>query len=259
MKFILGKKIGMTQIFAKDGKVIPVTRVLAGPCQITELRTLKKGQEEFQSVQLGFGDKKVWRLTKPVAGHLKDLNPVRWLKSFMVPQKITAERGDVVTVDTFVVGDKITIIGTSKGKGFAGVVKRHGFGGGPASHGHKDNLRMPGSIGAGGVQRVFKGMRMAGRMGGERITIKNLEIVEIHPESNELYIKGAVPGGANGLLMISAEGELKILKNEKLSEQQKAVEQEVKNKAGSSNMASQNEPIEESKMAVPPEKTTKSE
>ena len=107
----------------------------------------------------------------------------------------------MVLVDTFAVGDEIEVTGISKGKGFAGVVKRHHFRGGPASHGHKDNLRAPGSIGAGGVQRVFKGMRMAGRMGGDQVTVKNLEVVEVHPETNEIYVKGAVPGGRNVLVI----------------------------------------------------------
>jgi len=115
------------------------------------------------------------------------------------------KRGDMFDVTTFVTGDRVQVTGTSKGKGFQGVVKRHGFAGGPASHGHKDNLRMPGSIGAGGVQRVFKGMRMGGHMGDAQTTVKNLEIVEVHPDTNELLIKGAVPGARGGLLLIATE------------------------------------------------------
>jgi large subunit ribosomal protein L3 len=223
MKFILGKKIGMTQVFSSDGAVVPVTRVQAGPCQIVGISKVKTAQKEATSVQLGFGEKKEWRLKKPLAGHLKNLQPVTWLKSFITDESLQAERGDMVAVDTFVTGDKVAVIGVSKGKGFAGVVKRHHFAGGPASHGHKDNLRMPGSIGAGGVQRVFKGMRMAGRMGGDRVTVKNLEIIEVHPETNELYIKGAVPGGRNGLLLISCPGDLKITKNNEKQDQSSAV------------------------------------
>jgi large subunit ribosomal protein L3 len=178
---------------------------------VVQISKIKKDNQELTAVQLGFGEKKEWRLSKPQAGHVKNLAPMRWLKTFITSDaKETLKRGDTVLVDTFLAGDKVTVVGISKGKGFAGVVKRHHFGGGPASHGHKDNLRMPGSIGAGGVQRVFKGMRMAGRMGGDRVTVKNLEIIEIHPETNELYIKGAVPGGRNGLLLISTEGELKV-------------------------------------------------
>lgn len=199
----------MTQVFLKNGEVVPVTKVAAGPCQVVQVKHDSKNTTT--ALQLGFGEKKEWRLSKPQAGHLKDLAPIADLRDFVSDQS-GIDRGDVVTVETFVPGDLLNVVGTSKGKGFAGVVKRHHFRGGPASHGHKDNLRAPGSIGAGGVQRVFKGMRMAGRMGGERVTVKNLEVVEVHPETNELYIKGAVPGGRNGLLLISAMGELKVQK-----------------------------------------------
>ena len=209
MKFILGKKIGMTQVFLPNGEVMPVTRVIAGPCTIVQVK------EKEKAIQLGFGEKKEFRLNKPEAGHLKDLAPVSWLKEFSVEKTDNISRGDFITLDTFTVGDEIEVMGVSKGKGFAGVVKRHHFRGGPASHGHKDNLRAPGSIGAGGVQRVFKGMRMAGRMGGDQVTVKNLEVVEVHPETNEIYIKGAVPGGRNSLLVIQGPGVLKITKNGK--------------------------------------------
>jgi len=212
MKFILGKKIGMTQVFLPNGEVMPVTRVLAGPCTVVQVK------EKESAIQLGFGEKKEFRLNKPEAGHLKDLAPVSWLKEFTVEKTDNINRGDLVTLDTFVAGDEIEVMGISKGKGFAGVVKRHHFRGGPASHGHKDNLRAPGSIGAGGVQRVFKGMRMAGRMGGDQVTIKNLEVVEVHPETNEIYIKGAVPGGRNSLIVIQGPGVLKIQKNEPKAE-----------------------------------------
>ncbi len=210
MKFILGKKIAMTQVFLPSGEVVPVTRVLAGPCTVV---LVKK-----DAVQLGFGEKKEWRLSKPQAGHLKDLAHSEFLKEFNSEKTEGLTRGDLVLVDTFTVGDEIEVTGVSKGKGFAGVVKRHHFRGGPASHGHKDNLRAPGSIGAGGVQRVFKGMRMAGRMGGDQVTVKNLEVVEVHPETNEIYVKGAVPGGRNALIIIQGPGELKITKNSKAEE-----------------------------------------
>jgi large subunit ribosomal protein L3 len=135
---------------------------------------------------------------------------VRFLRE--IPQASTGvKRGDVFTVTTFATGEKVAVVGTSKGRGFQGVVKRHGFAGGPASHGHKDNLRMPGSIGAGGVQRVFKDMRMGGHMGDEQITVKNLEVIVVKPEVNELWIKGAIPGARNGLVLIStAHGEITI-------------------------------------------------
>lgn len=210
MKFILGQKKGMTQIFLENGAVVPVTIVQAGPCQIVQVKN--GGKDNNVSVQIGFGEQKSFRLSTPLAGHLKGLNPVRFVKDFAVEKVDGLEKGDAITVETFAKGDIVRVIGTSKGKGFAGVVKRHGFAGGPATHGHKDNLRAPGSIGAGGVQRVFKDMRMAGRMGGEQVTVKNLEIVEIHPDTNEIYLKGAVPGGRNGLLEIYAEGDLKVVK-----------------------------------------------
>lgn len=208
MKFILGKKIGMTQVFLPSGLVVPVTKVQAGPCQIVEVKENNK-KNGLKAVQIGFDETKESRLARPQVGHLKDLDKVRNLKNFKIETDAPVKRGDTITVETFAIGDKVAVVGESKGKGFAGVVKRHHFRGGPASHGHKDNLRMPGAIGAGGVQRVFKGQRMGGRMGGDRVTIKNLEIVEVRPEVNELYIKGAVPGGRNALLLISGDGELK--------------------------------------------------
>lgn len=202
----------MTQVFLPDGEVVPVTKIEAGPCQITQVKDGKK--DCAMALQIGFGKQRDFRMSKPRAGQLKGLEAVHDLKDFGIEKVDGIERGDVITVDTFAVGDRVLVVGTSKGKGFAGVVKRHHFHGGPASHGHKDNLRAPGSIGAGGVQRVFKGMRMAGRMGGDRVTVKNLEIVQIDPEKNQLYIKGAVPGGRNSLLMVSCAGELKVNKKE---------------------------------------------
>ena len=211
MKFILGKKIGMTQVFAKNGDVVHVTRVEAGPCQVVQIKDGK--HDNAGALQIGFGTPRSYKVTKPMTGHMKDLEPAQFLHDFGIESVDKFERGDVVTVDTFATGDIVQVTGKSKGKGFAGVVKRHHFRGGPASHGHKDNLRMPGSIGAGGVQRVFKGMRMGGRMGTDQVTVKNLEIVEILPEQNQLLIKGAIPGGRGGLVMIVAEGELKVQKS----------------------------------------------
>ncbi|PIT88462.1 MAG: 50S ribosomal protein L3 [Candidatus Magasanikbacteria bacterium CG10_big_fil_rev_8_21_14_0_10_36_32] len=210
MKFILGKKICMTQVFSPTGEVVPVTKVQAGPCQITQIKI--GGNKQQSAVQLGFNEVKAFRLKKPQAGHLKDLRPVRVLHDFSVDKIGDWQRGDDVTVSTFDVGDVVEVIGISKGKGFAGVVKRHHFAGGPASHGHKDNLRAPGSIGAGGVQRVFKGMRMAGRMGGQQVTVKNLEIVQVNPSENEILVKGALPGGRNATVIIIGPGELKVEK-----------------------------------------------
>ncbi len=215
MKFILGKKIGMTQVFLDNGTVVPVTRVQAGPCVVTQVKT-KATNGGVDAVQIGFGSQKLFRLTRPERGHLKDITvapgvTVRYLRDARLKEETELKRGDVFTVKVFVPGEKVHVIGTSKGKGFQGVVKRHGFHGGPASHGHKDNLRMPGSIGAGGVQRVFKDMRMAGHMGDDQVTVKNLEIIEVKTDTNELLIKGAIPGARNGLVFISTpDGKIEI-------------------------------------------------
>lgn len=210
MKFIIGKKVGMTQVFSSSGEVVPVTRIKAGPCVVVQIKS--KGKDNAEGVEIGFEDIKEYKINKPKAGHLKDLKPLRHLISFNTEKTDEIKRGDEITVDTFEVGDKITVQGVSKGRGFAGVVKRYHFKGGPASHGGKHDLRAPGSIGAGGVQRVFKGMRMAGRMGGAPVTVKNLEIIEVNPENNELLIKGAIPGARNGILRIYGDGAL-IIKN----------------------------------------------
>ena len=145
------------------------------------------------------------RVARAQQGHLNDLMTVRVMRDFRLNEASTLKRGDRFSVKAFVPGDRVQVVGTSKGRGFQGVVKRHGFKGGPKTHGHKDNLRMPGSIGAGGVQRVFKDMRMAGHMGDARVTVKNLEIIEIRTDDQELYIKGAVPGARGGLLLISTQ------------------------------------------------------
>ena len=216
----------MSQVFLPSGEVVPVTKVQAGPCVVVQVKDGIK--DNSKALQLGFGEKKEFRLSKPQAGHLKGLSTVRFLKDFTVEKTDGIEKGDKILADTFASGDIVDVIGFSKGRGFAGVVKRHHFRGGPASHGHKDNLRMPGSIGAGGVQRVFKGMRMGGRMGGEQVTIKNLEIVEVNPQENILYIKGAVPGGRNGFLIMQGKGDLKITKsNQEVEAKQESAEQQI--------------------------------
>lgn len=204
MKFIIGRKQNMTQIFRPDGTVVPVTRISAGPVTVTQVK-LDGGKQV--AIQVGF-ETTSKTVSKPLQGHLKGLPMFRVLKEFQVTQAVN--RGDVIAVDTFAVGERVKAIGTSKGRGFAGVVKRHHFRGGPASHGHKDNLRAPGSIGAGGVQRVFKGMRMAGHMGDARVTVQNLEVVAIDPATNDIFVKGAVPGAFNGLVVLQAEGDLTV-------------------------------------------------
>ncbi len=206
MKFLLGKKIDMTQVW-QGGRVAAVTKVKAGPCVVVQIKDEKK--DGYRAVQIGFGRKKEKNISKPQKGHLKNLNNFRYLREFRVnDEKIN--KGDKIDVGIFEPGDKIKVVGISKGKGFAGVVKRYGFHGQDKTHGNKDQLRMPGSIGATGPAHVFKGQRMPGRMGGGRVTVPNLEVAEIDKENNILLIKGAIPGARNGLLLISGEGELKI-------------------------------------------------
>ena len=219
MKFILGRKLDMTQVFRPDGAVIPVTRIQAGPMTVTQIK--KQGNDQI-AVQVGF-ETTGKTVSKSIQGHLAGLPMFRVLKEFQTTQPV--KRGDVIAADTFVAGELINVTGTSKGKGFAGVVKRHHFRGGPASHGHKDNLRAPGSIGAGGVQRVFKGMRMAGHMGDEQVTVQNLEIVAVDTEKNEILVKGAVPGARNSLIVLKTNtGDLLVkVAEEKVS----APEEEV--------------------------------
>lgn len=202
MKCILGKKIGMTQVFRPDGTVVPVTRVVAGPCVVTQVKTKEK--DGMNAIQIGFEERALFRTPRPAQGHLKGLPMLRHLRDVQTGEETHGlTRGDRFTVAVFVPGDTVAVVGTSKGRGFQGVVKRHGFRGAPATHGHKHDLRAPGSIGAGGVQRVFKDMRMAGHMGDVRVTVQNLEIIEVHPETNEVYIKGAVPGARGSLLLVT--------------------------------------------------------
>lgn len=211
MKFILGKKLGMTQVFRPDGTVVPVTQIQAGPCVVTQVKT--KGKDGVDAIQVGFGEQKKFRLSLPLQGHLKDMATVHFLRQARMDETEVQnfKRGDMFFVKIFAPGERVQVVGTSKGKGFQGVVKRHNFRGGPQTHGHKDNLRMPGTIGAGGVQRVFKNVRMGGHMGDERITIKNLEVIGVDPAKNILTIKGAVPGARGGLLMISTqEGKIEV-------------------------------------------------
>ncbi|HWQ99900.1 MAG TPA: 50S ribosomal protein L3 [Candidatus Methylomirabilis sp.] len=197
MKFILAKKLEMSQVFRPDGTVVPVTLVQAGPCVVTQVKT--DDSDGYAAVQVGFLPKK--NPAKPQEGHLKDLAPVSIMREFRLSEAPSFKRGDTVDASVFAPGDMVQVTGISKGKGFQGVVKRHHFRGHPASHGHKDQLRMPGSIGAGGVQHVLKGRRMAGRMGNEQVTVKNLEIVEVR-DGGILAVKGAVPGARNSVIEI---------------------------------------------------------
>lgn len=210
MKFMLGVKLDMTQQFGTDGRVQPLTRVHVGPCIVTQVRTQET--DGYTAVQVGFGKKK--KPSKSMQGHLQGLtgispkNAFRFLKEFRVSSVEGINRGSALALNAFVVGDHVKVTGTSKGRGFAGVVKRHGFHGHPTTHGHKDQERMPGSIGAGGVQHVFKGKRMGGRMGGEQVTVANLKIVAIDTENGIFSLRGSIPGARNSLVMIRAEGDM---------------------------------------------------
>jgi len=203
LKGLLGKKIGMTQIFDESGAAIPVTVIEAGPCYVTQVRDVEA--DGYSAVQLGFGEIKPKRLTGGQLGHLKrnDLPPLRYLREFRTKKGVELNQGDQVTVEVFEVGDHVDISGTSKGRGFAGVVKRHGFSGGPKTHGQSDRQRAPGSIGAtSGTARVFKGKRMPGHMGNRRVTSQNLKVVLVDLERNLIGVRGAVPGPKGGLLEI---------------------------------------------------------
>ena len=221
----------MTQVFKEDGSVVPVTRVKAGPCVVTQVKT--KTKDGVNAVQIGYGDQKVFRLNKAQRGHLKDLAAKKDLREVNTGDtELSLKRGDEFTVQTFEKGEKVQVTGRSKGKGFQGVVRRHGFAGSPASHGHKDQLRMPGSIGATDAARVFKGTRMAGQMGDGQVTVKNLEIIEINETENELLIKGAVPGARGGLIMLlTNEGDIQVKldvkEEEKVEEKTEKVEEVV--------------------------------
>jgi len=203
---IIGRKLGMTQIFKKNGEAQAVTAIEAGPCAITQVRT--QTRDGYNAVQLGFGEAK--RLKSPQRGHLRGQGQFRYLREFRVDDVEAAKVGDRVDVSVFQEGDRVDVIGISKSKGFAGVVKRHHFAGGPKTHGQSDRERHPGAIGATtSPGRVLKGMRMAGRMGGERVTARNLEVFKADPEHNLLLVKGAVPGSRNGLLLIRKSGKEK--------------------------------------------------
>ena len=205
MKGILGKKVGMTQVFSERGEAIPVTVIEAGPCFVAQIKTVE--HDGYAAVQLGFEEAKPTRLTQPQLKHLQKSNlpALRYLRELRVAddELATFEEGQMLTVDIFEEGELVDVTGTSKGRGFAGVVKRYGFGGGPKTHGQSDRQRAPGSVGACTTPgRVFKGKRMPGRMGGERVTTQGLQIVLVDPERNLLALKGAVPGSKNGLLLI---------------------------------------------------------
>ena len=190
----LGKKIGMTQIFRVDGRVVPVTVIEAGPCVVTQVKT--KESDGYEAIQLGFGEVK--RRNKPLSGHLKESRLSRYLREVTADDLSEYEVGQTIGVDIFQAGEKVDIIGRSKGRGFAGVMKRWGFGGGPRTPGQSARARAPGSIGGGTTPgRVYKGLKMGGHMGNRRITVKGLEIVQGDTERNLLLVKGGIPGAPN--------------------------------------------------------------
>lgn len=201
MPGLLGKKIGMTSVFGADGKNVPCTVIECGPCVVTQIKTVEK--DGYSAVQVGFQDVKEKNVSAPLLGHFKKagVTPKRHLAEFVYEQELNL--GGAVTVELFGENDFVDVIGTSKGKGFQGVVKRHGFGGvGQSTHGQDDRLRKPGSIGACSYPaKVFKGLRMGGQMGGKRVTTQNLKVIKVIPEHNLLLVKGSVPG-CNGSIVI---------------------------------------------------------
>ena len=203
LKGLIGKKIGMTQIFDEEGNAVPITLIEAGPCYVTQVRTQQS--DSYSAVQLGFGEIKPSRLTGGQLGHLNNAGapPLRFLREFRVKEH-DLKIGDKVTVgEAFEIGDYVDVIGTSKGKGFAGAVKRHNFRGGPKTHGQSDRHRAVGSIGAtSGTGRVFKGKRMPGRMGNERVTSQNLKVALVDADRNLIGVRGSVPGAKGGLVTI---------------------------------------------------------
>ncbi|WP_301052232.1 50S ribosomal protein L3 [uncultured Duncaniella sp.] len=203
MPGLLGKKIGMTSVFSADGKNVPCTVIEVGPCVVTQVKTVDK--DGYAAVQLGFEEKKEKHTTNPMAGHFKKAGvaPKRHLAEFKGFGE-EVKLGDTITVDFFSENDFVDIQGTSKGKGFQGVVKRHGFGGvGQSTHGQHNRLRAPGSVGACSYPaKVFKGMRMAGQMGNEKVTVQNLRVVKVLPEHNVLLIKGSIPGSKGSIVLI---------------------------------------------------------
>lgn len=199
---LLGRKLGMTRIFTEDGRWIEVTLLEAGPCTVVQRKTMEK--DGYEAVQLGFGEIKERRCVKPLQGHFAKAGvaPKKTLREFDLVGDAELNPGDEVRADIFKAGDHVDVCGTSKGKGFAGVQKRHGFRGGPATHGSNFHRR-PGAIGqSADPAKVFKGVGMPGHMGNRRITIQNLEVVDVNPEKNLIMIRGAVPGANGGLIMV---------------------------------------------------------
>ncbi len=204
MSGLLGKKLGMTRIFDQAGRSIPVTVIEAGPCFVTQVKRVES--DGYDAVQLGYEEKKEKHTTRPEMGHFAkaSVKPLRYVREFKGFDNLDELKpGDKLTVEMFREGERVKVSGISKGRGFQGVVRRHGFGGGPKTHGQSDRHRAPGSIGQSSFpSRVMKGLRMAGRLGNERVTVRNLEVVKVDPERNILMVKGAVPGARNSVVII---------------------------------------------------------
>lgn len=199
IRSLLGKKLRMSRIVDPQGSVVAATVLSVGPCYVTQIKTV--GGDSYEAVQIGYEETK--KLTRPQLGHLKTLPKLKHLREVRSEPGDELEVGQKFDVSLFAPGDVVDVVGVSKGRGFAGVVRRHGFAGGPKTHGQSDRWRAAGSIGAGTTPgRVFKGTRMAGRMGGERVTVKNLEVLAVDPEQNLLAVKGAVPGPSGGLVLL---------------------------------------------------------
>lgn len=261
MKFILGTKKQMTQLWVND-KVVAVTPVLAGPCTVTQIKT--ESTDAYEAVQVSFGKRREKNINKPQRGHFKKADVLPKVAREFRTSGANLKIGDIITVGTFAAGDVIDVSGISKGKGFQGVVKRHSFAGGRKSHGNKDQLRMPGSVGSKGPARIFKGVRMAGRMGNEAVTVKNLAVVAIDEEQNLIYVKGAIPGAINSLVAIKGAGDLKVnlVKEEEVKEEApvaeaEEVKEEVKEETPAEEAPKEEAPVEEAKeeAAVSEEKT----
>lgn len=200
-KAILGKKVGMTQVFTDQGLAVPVTVIEAGPCQVVQKRTVER--DGYSAIQVGFGEKREKLFNKPIKGHFNKagVKPLRFLRELRIEDCESYQVGQEIKADLFSTGEKVDVVGTSKGRGFAGAIKRHGFHRGPMAHGSKYHRR-PGSLGAKGPARVYKGRKLPGHYGAERVTVQNLEVVRVDPDRNLLAIKGAVPGPRGGLVII---------------------------------------------------------
>jgi large subunit ribosomal protein L3 len=200
-KGILGKKIGMTQIFTDKGLAIPVTVIEAGPCVVVQKKNMET--DGYQAIQIGFGEKRERLFTKPLKGHYtkNNVRPMRFLRELKVEDLDAYQVGQEIKADIFEQGEKVDVVGTTKGKGFAGGIERHGFHRGPLAHGSKYHRR-PGSLGAKGPARVFKGRRLPGHLGAERVTVQNLEIIRVDADRNLLAVKGAIPGPKGGLVLV---------------------------------------------------------